>query len=366
MKKVLIIFSAAMVIILCSLSVCAVDSSLENDLKQQLISAVDDDVFEVLEQFGIESFDGIYNVSFDNIISYFKNFFEDKLMSSARMFLKLLAMMCILSFVSSVINDDKSRAVLVFLSSAAAVIICIEDINSCLNAGISVLNMSATFMKAFVPVFAVIIAVSGTPTAALTYSSAVLFIGEIITFVINNGIVDIIGAFLCIGIAFSLNSEMKTSSVVSFVNKITSLIMGLCAGVYTSVLSIKGVLAYSSDSVATKGVRFLVSSLIPVVGSSISEAYSSLLGSINIIKGSFAVVGIIVTVIINIPIIAEILLYHLSMKLLSFIGELLSLKALSDIFSVFSSAVRIILFLTVYQLFVLVISTGIIISFRGG
>ncbi len=366
MKKVLIVFSALLVIMLCTFSVCATEFSLENDLEQQLISSVDDDVFEALGQFGIESFDDIYNVSFDNIISYFKNFFEDKLMSSVGMFLKLLAMMFILSFASSVVNDDKSRELLVFLSSAAAVIICIEDINGCINAGISLLNMSAAFMKAFVPVFAVIIAVSGTPASALTYSSAVLFVGEIITFVINNGIVDIIGAFLCIGVAFSLNGEMKASSVVSFVNKIISFIMGLCAGVFTSVLGVKGVLSYSSDSVATKGVRFLLGSLIPVVGSSISEAYSSLLGSINIIKGSFAVVGIIVMVIINIPVMAEIMLYHLSMKLLSFVGELLSLKALSDIFSVFSSAVRIILFLTVYQLFVLVISTGIIISFRGG
>ncbi len=364
MKKIVLATVLPILIFLGCFKVQAAD--IKTELENELINAVDDEFFDALSPFGIESIEDIYSASFESIIGYFRQAIEGRFDSVLKIFFRLCGIMFFLSVICSLVDDVKSRDMLIYFACAAVILILIGDMNNCLNATLSMLKVSNSFMTAFVPVFAVIIALSGTPQTALTYSAAALLAGEVISFLINFGLVDLIGAFLCLGIAFSFNPDMKASSLISSINRLTGLIVGACSTLFASVLSIKGVMSYSADSITTKGARFLLGSLIPIVGSSISDAYSSLLGSINIIKGSFALVGIVGIIVINIPILAENLAFYLTLNVLGLISNLMSMKSLTDIFSVFSSALRMLLLLTVLEIFVLIISTGIMLSFKGG
>ena len=120
------------------------------------------------------------------------------------------------------------------------------------------------------------------------------------------------------------------------------------------------------DSVAVKGIRFAISSLVPVLGSSISEAYSSVIGSINLIKGSVAALGIIAVILINIPVLAEILLYHFLLSALSYICDFSGSVTMANTFRSFCCALKILMLLCVFQMFVLIISTGIMLLIKGG
>ena len=103
-----------------------------------------------------------------------------------------------------------------------------------------------------------------------------------------------------------------------------------------------------------------------MVGSSISDAYSSFLGSINLIKGSVAVIGILVIVIINIPIILETLAYYVSLNMLSFVAEAVNTKRAGDILRCFSCGMRILMLVSIFEMFILIISTGILLSVKNG
>lgn len=369
MKKSVMLLSVSIALLLVfSLTATATEIDIQDEINGELFSAIDGEIADELEKIGIEDldFESIYNISFENVFEYFKSCFSNKLTGNISLFTKLLTVILFLSAIKIILKDDANLSFLDFIGGAVIVIITVENINSLLSSSISVLKMCNTFMIAFVPIFAAVIALSGHASSALTYSSVVLTIGEIISYIINYVLVDAIGCFLCVGIGFSVNKDMNTGRLIAFVNRIVNFILGISSSLFSSVLTIKGILSYSVDTVSSRGAKFLLSSLIPVVGASISQAYSSLVGSINIIKGSVAVVGIIAVAVINAPILAENLLLYLVLNLLSFICELTDFASLTSLFKVFACAVKILLLVTVFEMFVLIISTGVMLSLKGG
>ena len=132
------------------------------------------------------------------------------------------------------------------------------------------------------------------------------------------------------------------------------------------MLSVRGILSATIDSASSKSIKYLIGSLIPVVGSSISDAYSTLLGSINVIRGSVAVAGIIIMLVITVPPVLEGVLYCIAFLTLSYTSEMMELKEISSVLKAFHSALRTVILLNIFQLFILLVSTAIMITARGG
>lgn len=250
--------------------------------------------------------------------------------------------------------------------AAAVCVMSVSGINGALNSVVSVLSLSGSFLKAFVPILAGIVALSGSPSAALTYNTLTLGFAEVISFFSNTAAVGITGAFLCLSIAFSMNGAVNLGRFISAFGKCVSTALGFISSLFAGILGVKGTLSASLDRAGVKSVRFLISSMIPIVGSSISEAYSSIVGSINLIKGSVAAVGILSAVIINTPAVIQALLCCASMNMLSFVSETLSCQRISSLFRCFACAVKVLLLLLVFEMFLLIISTGLVLSFKGG
>lgn len=342
--------------------------SLEEDISGELFSAIDSDVLAVLEEMGIDedSIFGVYNFSLDSITSFFSTTLKEKAEKCFKDIFVLLCIIMITGAVSSLFIGSKKE---VFISQMSVVIITLLMVNfisQSLSAALSVLKLSGSFMLCFVPIYTLLISLSGNAASALTYNSLIMVFAEVFSSGITYIASDALGIFFCFAISFSLNESINLSRFINAVNKTVSVTLGMLAGAFTGFLSIKNVLSVSVDSVSVKSIRFLISSLIPVVGSSISEAYSSLIGSINLIRGSVALVGILVIVIINLPVILETLIYYLSFTALSYLSDGFSGGGrVGETLRCFSCGVRILLLLCVFEMFILIISTGIMLSLKG-
>ncbi len=367
MKKIISIILALLSAFIMNFSVSAAED-FKSDITDKLFSSFDDEIIDSLKEFGITDldFDSIYNISFSDIMSYYKDTLSNLFMNSLKNFLKLFSVVLLIGFVQMILENEKYKTLLSCLSVMAVTLMTTESINLCLNSSISLIKLNSNFMVSFVPVYAVTIAVSGNPTTALTYNSLVFALAEGVSALINYGFIDIIGCFFCLSIAFSANDILNFNRLISVTNRVISFVLGLISSVFASVLTLKGSISVSADTVASKSVRFAIGSLIPIIGSSISEAYSSILGSINIIKGSVAIIGIIAILIINLPVLVEIVLYYFSLSSLSFISDILDCKSLSNAFSGFSVGIKIVGLLAVFEIFLFIISTAVMLSLKGG
>lgn len=334
------------------------------EINDNLFSVIDNGTKDILEEFGIEDYTQAYNASFSNLVSYFSTNLKEKSVQAVKCFFLLSVVTLLIAGVKTLAADSNNNDAFETVSVAVSALISINCLSPAINSMISVLSLSGNFIKGYIPIFAGIIALSGKPSSALTYNTVTLAAAEILSSAANEYAVFVIGAFVCLSIGFSFSHNIDIDRFTRAFHRIISIVFGFCASVFASLLTVRGTISASVDSASVKSVRYLISTMIPVVGSSISEAYSSILGSIGLIKGSVAVIGIFSALIINIPALVQGLLYYTLMNILSVTGIALDCKRLSGFYSSLCCALKFILLLIVFEVFLLVISTGLMLSFR--
>ncbi len=367
MKKILIPLIIALYLSMSVFSVSAVDV-ITDDISDRLFSDMDGEIKGILDEFGIDSLDyeDIYSISFESVYLYFKDNLKHYFRNILTVFTHIFGVIILSGTVSLITDERKYKDILNIIVIPIVTLILVDEINLCLSSALSLLKLNSNFMLSFVPVYAIAIAAAGNPATALTYNTFVLGYAEFTSALINYGFVDLIGCFFCISIGFSLNCGVNFPRFISAVNRFVSFFLGFISSVFASLLSVKGIFSVAADSVTAKGIRFTIGSLIPVIGSAISDAYSTLLGSIGILKNSVAVIGIFAVVIINTPVVAELLMLNISLNILSFISELYDCSQLSDTMKAFACGIKIIGLLVIFEAFILIISTAVMLTVRGG
>ncbi|MBE6774766.1 MAG: hypothetical protein E7543_01075 [Ruminococcaceae bacterium] len=367
MKKLIFVLIFTLFLSVLSFNVSATEAT-EDDLSQKLFDGIDVEVWDILEDFGITSFDSesVYNISFSSILEYYKDSLSEYLKGTLSLFTRVFSLILLGGITSLVINTKKYKDILSVLLVPIVTVILTDEIRLCINSALSLLKLNGNFMLVFVPIYAVAVSVAGNPAAAVTYNTFVLGFSEVISAGINYGLVDIIGCFFCLCIGFSLNRFINFPRFLSAVNRLISFVFGLVSSLFTSFLSLKGIFAASTDSVAAKGIKFAIGSLIPVIGSSISDAYSTLIGSFGVLKNSVAIVGIFVMLALNFPVIAETVIFNIALNTLSFISELFDCDELSNVLRAFACGIKIIGLLVLSEMLILIISTAIMLTVKGG
>lgn len=367
MKKTVSLIISLVLLFVFSVESYAVDEDLKNQIEESFFGKLDSDIGNVLEENGINSLDHneIFSSGFDNIRAFFSDTLKEKLTADAGWAFLILCLLMLMSIFSSLYDFSSSNDLFSLFTVLIISVTTVGKIISFVNCTVSAINMNSKLMLSFVPAFTLLISLSGKPSSALTYNSLVLFFCELMSAFINKIYLGIIGAYFSLSIAFSLNSNVNLNRFVNCVNRCVNLILGFCASMFTGFLSLKNILSYSTDSLSVKGVKFLISSLIPVIGSSLGEAYSAVLGSINLMKGTLGVIGIFALVLINIPPLCEGVIHYGLMSLLSCFAEMLGLFRVSETLRCFSSCVRILLLVCLFQVFILLISTGVMLSLKG-
>ena len=370
MKIIKTLIICIVIILLSVFSTSATDENneIESMLEESFFSSLDDELSSTLDDFGIASINGedVFTKGTENIKKFFSETLKEKLTGAAGWFFIQISLVMILSVFSGAFDLSGSEDMLSLLCAVIFTVSTVDRLNVFINCTVSAMELNGRFMLSFIPVFTLLISLSGNPASALTYNSFVLFFCELMSFAIDKLLVLFIGAYFALSISLSFNGSFNLGRFVNAINKGINFLLGLTASVFTGFLSLKNVLSYATDSLSVKGIRFMLSSLIPVIGTSLSDAYSSVLGSINLMKSSLAVVGIFALVIINIPALTEGLIYFFLISVLSGVCEMFSLNRAAEFLRSFSGCVKILLLFCLFQLFILIISMGIMLSLRGG
>ena len=369
MKKLILLILAVISLsfLFSSLVYCVGESEFNEKMNGDLWNAVDNDTARALDYFEIDIFNpaGNFDFSLSSLAEYFKDDLTVKLKAILSFFLSACTLLVVSSSFSAIIKSESNSEMFEILLIILSVIISLSGMKNTINTLISMLNVGAKFMVAFIPVFASLVAFSGSVSAAFTYNTVVLGFAQGISAFVKNYGEKIIGSFFCLVISFSMNKEINLDRFVSMFSRFSTVAIGLFSTVFASLLSIKNILSVSIDSVGVRGIKFIVSSMIPVVGSAISEAYSSLLGSIGVIKGSVAAFGIIAIIIISFPALVEGVVLFCALSILSFLSEMLSLLKVASLLKGFCVGIKFLLLLAVFEAFIMIISTALLISFKG-
>ncbi len=226
------------------------------------------------------------------ILSAVKNAINDNLKSILKTAVSVLAVAVVCS-VLTVFGNEKSPDFVHLCGCAAITMICVSDVNSYIALGTETLNEISAFSNILLPALCTATATCGAiSSAAVKYAATALFMDLFIS-AAKNIILPFIYAYLAVSIAAAAFDNKPLSSIASLFKRVCTSLMTILSLAFTAYISISSAIASSGDAVATKLAKTAISAALPVVGSIISDAASSVIAGAELIKNTMGAFGML-------------------------------------------------------------------------
>ena len=328
------------------------------------------DTYDLLDELGLTTFD--YNTLVNFSISDFTNSVKDILKGAAQTPLEACIVILVFIIISSFFQNLKSTMIdsemSTLFSTVSALIIAVVlaiKMKTTISLACSSIAICADFIYAFIPVFCVIVATSGNTVAAFSTNTLLLSLAQTLNYISKNIFVPLTNCFLSIGICAGLRSELNLKSLLAFMKKYITTGISVCAAAFVSVLSIKTAVAARADAIGLRSIRFAINSVVPVIGSAISEGLLSIQSYSSLIRSSVGVVGIIAVVLVFLPAIIEVVFWRFFLLLSSIISDVFGDKSVTLVLKAFCDAMLIMNVILILSMVTTIISIGILIAAKG-
>lgn len=334
-----------------------------DDVSSQLEEYIDDDVHSELEENGIDMSnpESISGFSVSSILNYIFGIFSEYLGEPFGILGKTTALALICLLIKSIAPDSEniSRAF-----SVTAVLCCVSISLDCINLVVdkilNSLDAVNSFMLSYIPVYASIIATSGSPSAASSYYITLFSVSEVITYIADKIFMPLISIVFAVSIVAAINPQLSLSSVSSNIKSLVQLLLGVLMTIFVGVLSMQSVIGISSDSVGAKAAKFAVSTFVPVVGGAVSDAYQTVKGSLGVIRSGVGGFGMIIILFIVIRPVIFTVIVRLVTMLGGIIADIMGEKELSSLLKSTSAVISIALSVIVTVSVVFIVSTAVL------
>ncbi len=250
-----------------------------------------------------------------------------------------------------------------FETAIYAAVICVgaiivTDIWQSISAAINAVKACSTFMIGFIPVFASIVALSGKTVTAPAMSALLLFAAETVSYLSSFAVLPLMSGYLALSISSGVSPLLNASGLAESIKKLSVWILSFLGAVFIGILSIQTAVNSAADSVALRTAKFILGTSVPVAGSVLSEAVSTISASMGLLKSSIGVYGVVALILLLLPIVAELILWRCMLMIDISIAQLFSLPKLTGVLRAVDSTLAVLLgvMLTVGGMFIISLS----------
>ncbi len=224
----------------------------------------------------------------------------------------------------------------------------------------------SVFMSSFVPVYAGILVSGGQPSAAVSFQSIVLYAAELLSWVAGSVIVPLLSVSLALGLTGSLTPELKLGRVGTMTGKAAAWILTLGMVLFTGVLSLQTFVGGAADKLSDRALRFSIAHFVPVVGGSISEAFSTVRGCLHLLRSTVGCFGVAATLVIVLPPLLSCLVWNLTLSVGETAAELFGLPSFSQLLKTAHGIIRCLVGVLCVSGLLLTVSLTVITVAAGG
>lgn len=338
------------------------------ELSESIYDAINEDAAEILYDLNLSDFsmDGVLALSPRTVIDALLSVFTDGFGAPLRATV-LLCTVAVLSSLSSALFLGESKIQSAFDLCTVFIVTCIlaQPLTELLETAFSAVSLCGDFMLTYIPGFAGIVAMSGKPLTSAAYSSVMVGVANLYT---QGGVqffLPLIMVYLSLCVFSSLQEKYALQPFVRCLQKIIYTGLGLAATLFSGLLTVKGALAAGGDTVTVKGVKMLVGSSVPVVGGALSEGVTSVLASAALIKSTVGVFGILVIVCTALPAVIQLLLWYIALSFAGAVCESLGQTRIKNLLQSIAGVLSVTNAFVIFTAYVFIISTGVILQFRG-
>ncbi|MCD7740904.1 MAG: stage III sporulation protein AE [Ruminococcus sp.] len=368
MKRIASIIFVLIIFTFAGIKCCAEDTQsnalddYSDVVSEGISSAIDDDTKSKMQEEGIDG-SSLTDITLKSVISVVWDEFTENLVEPIKVFARLIAVLILTAIAKSFSpdgSDDGVGQTFTIISLLGSMAIIYSIVYEAFDKVCVFLNNLLTFMLSYVPIFASVTAASGGYTVGGGYYTGVLCVCEIVSFCTQNVIMPFLSLFLALSFTSAINPDMRFSSAAESVKNAVKLVLNALMLVFTGLMTVQSFSSASTDGAAAKAVRFGATSFIPIIGSSVSESYSSVYASIGIIRSSVGSIGIIVIGVMLLNPLVTLICVRATIQFANMISELLGLSTASELLQSVGYAISAAISTTVCFSVMFIISTAIV------
>ncbi len=242
----------------------------------------------------------------------------------------------------------------------------VAPILECVRNVAQVIHDLSIFMLSFIPVYTGVMMAGGQPVTGAAYNTFLFGACEVISQIAAGTLVPLLGIYFAFCLVGSVNPALDLGGAANLIKNVTVWTLGFLMTVFVGLLSVQGLVSASADTVAVRATKFAIGSLVPVVGSALSEAFNSLQGCVNLLKSSIGAFSVLVTVITVLPSLIQCLFWKLVLAVSQVVADLFGLAGISKLLKAASTVLTILVsILLLFAMLIIVSSTVMMLIARG-
>lgn len=369
MKKiVLTLVCAVCIMLIFPLKVCAHQSadSAESDYSQRISERLNEAVDDETKQTIAEDPDlgDPQKLSLSGILSALWNALAEQMTEPLRVFARLCAVIMLSSLAASMARGGASQTFSA-VSVLGSVTVIYGSVYAAFQSVCGFLDRLGEFMLAYIPIYASVTAASGRLTEGGGYYASTLGVCELIAFVSNRLIMPFLSVFMALSFTAAINPNLRFSSAAESLKNAVRFTLTALMTIFTGMITIKSFSGAAADGAAARAVKFGASNFIPIIGSSVSEAYSTVYAGVGVIRSSVGTLGIVAAGVMMLKPFAELICIKIVLGMAKLIADLLGACEISELLKSTGYAISAALSTMLCFCMMFIISTAVVMMASG-
>ncbi len=349
-------------------SVSSYAKSYADDIKE-IYDSLDLETRQLLKDNGADTadFNSMFGVTPQKILELTKKLITGNIEAPTHSAVRLVAVIILIAIFECFAPDDtRIKTIVGIVGNLICIISIISPLSTAISSAVSSISVCEKLMLALIPVLAAVVTVTGNPTLAANFRSIAFAGAQIISGISNGCIVPIVGAVMALDVTGSIMPSFKLGGITTLIKKAITAVLTFVSTLFVAFLGIKGALANAADTVASKGIKLVISSAVPVVGGALSEAYSGIIGSLVLVKSTIGIFGIAAVALVNLPSCIQLLFWIFSLRLSAAIGELFNQQSIAELLRALASSLTLLNVVLLFNAVLFIISTALILVIKAG
>lgn len=259
---------------------------------------------------------------------------------------RLCAVLLCIVTLCAVVELPNAKNGSLILNAAGAVGLCAAmtgTFGSMIATASETVQEMSSYNACLLPVMASACAMSGGLSSATALYSGTLLFSQLLLRLITKLLIPAVYFFLAVSTAeAALGSEML-SELRELIAWLISKSLRILLYAFIAYLTLTGVISGTTDAAAVKATKAAVSSMIPVVGSILSDASETLLASASLVKNAAGVFGMLAVLAICLLPVLTTGIHYLMLKLTAAVSGAVGQKPQVNLLKHFSQAMGFLL-----------------------
>lgn len=275
--------------------------------------------------------------------------------SAVKISTSVAAAVILVSFVQAVHQGSEDLCELAGVVAITSLVLL--NTNSMIRLASDTVLQISEYGKLLLPVLtAALAAQGGVSTSASLYAGTAVF-NAVLSGFISNALRPLVYCYLALGIASAAAGEPVLKHFRDLVKTFSGWCLKMLLTVFTTYMSITGVISGTTDAAALKATKVTISSFVPVVGSILSDASEAVLVSAGMAKNAAGIYGIFAILAIFLVPFLRIGVHYLVLKATFALCGIFGTRRMGELIGDFSTAMGLLLAMTGSACLIQLIST---------